>query len=46
MEFIKCSNCKGTGRVPSDKGGKKWFTCPICHGTGKKAVKGPEVRKA
>ena len=39
MEYYKCSNCKGTGLVPTNKGGKKYTACPICKGTGKKKVK-------
>lgn len=39
-EYIKCTNCKGTGRVPSSHGSKRWEMCPVCKGTGKKKVKG------
>ena len=39
MEYIKCTNCKGTGRVPSNRGGGKYVECPICKGTGKKIKK-------
>ena len=39
MEYVKCSNCKGIGRVPANHGGKRYEVCPICKGTGKKKVK-------
>lgn len=39
MEYVKCTNCKGTGRVPAMSGGKRYTKCPICKGTGKKQVK-------
>lgn len=35
-EIIKCTNCKGTGLVPTNTVGRKWTTCPICKGKGKK----------
>jgi DnaJ-class molecular chaperone len=38
MEKIKCSNCKGTGHVPSYHGGGRYEVCPICHGTGMKII--------
>jgi DnaJ-class molecular chaperone len=38
-EYTQCKNCKGTGRVPKVYGNKRWETCPICKGTGKKIVK-------
>lgn len=38
IKEIKCTNCKGTGRVPTMSGLKKYMTCPICHGTGKKKI--------
>lgn len=37
-EYIKCNNCKGTGRVPGG-GPKRYVSCPICNGRGKKLVK-------
>lgn len=40
-EYIKCNNCKGTGMVPGS-GSKRFVTCPICHGKGKKKL----VRRA
>ena len=39
IEFVKCSNCKGTGRIPSVTNGGKYITCPVCRGRGKKIVK-------
>lgn len=38
-EYQKCNNCKGMGRVPAVNKSKRWMTCPICKGTGKKLVK-------
>lgn len=35
-EKVKCTNCKGTGVVPNNQYGKRYKTCPICKGTGKK----------
>lgn len=39
MEYIKCTNCKGTGLINDGHGPKNWKKCPICKGTGKKKVK-------
>lgn len=38
IEIVKCTNCKGTGVVPTNTYGKHWTTCPICKGTGKKKL--------
>lgn len=38
VEIVKCTNCKGTGHVPTNTGSGKWTTCPICKGTGKKKI--------
>ena len=35
IQYVKCSNCKGIGRVPKSKG-RGLETCPICKGSGKK----------
>ncbi len=42
MEKVKCNNCKGTGHVPANHGGKRYEVCPICHGTGTKIKKGDD----
>lgn len=38
IEKVKCTNCKGTGMVPTNTYGKHYMTCPICNGTGKKKI--------
>lgn len=38
VEFIKCTNCKGTGYVPDNRHGRIYESCPICKGTGKKKI--------
>ena len=35
---VKCTNCKGTGRVPIGSNSHKWGKCTVCYGTGKKRV--------
>lgn len=45
MEYIKCTNCKGTGFVPPASGARKWVRCPICGGSGKKGVHRPEIKR-
>ena len=37
-EYIRCTNCKGMGRVPNEYGSGKWMTCPVCKGAGKKVL--------
>lgn len=38
IKQVKCTNCKGTGFVPAISGPKKYTTCPICNGSGKKKI--------
>ena len=45
MEYVKCTNCKGTGHVGISSHAKGLSKCPICKGTGKKPVKKPEIRR-
>ena len=45
METVKCTNCKGTGYVPSNSGTRRLVKCPICKGTGRKVINKKEPNK-
>ena len=42
---VKCTNCKGTGRVPVGSCAIRYMQCPICHGTGKKVLVNKKDKK-
>ena len=44
MEFVKCTNCKGTGLVQPVPNARGLVKCPICHGSGKKLIHSPNYK--
>ena len=44
MEFVKCTNCKGTGYVRPGHN-MKVSKCPICGGSGKKPLNKKYIKK-